>query len=154
MVLELAAIRVSPSLGWFLSLALDFTYGNLAVFFCLPSYFLSYLISFIRSISVKTSLSEFLYLQIRTLTNSVNNGRCDGGQETFQEMSMCGCLFDVVRLKGNENPRQQWRVTYIITWSYGMRSLSVQNFQGPNSCSFVRVGRHVEEKTEDKSRCF
>lgn len=108
-------MRASPSLGWFFSLALDFTYGNLAVFFCLSSYFLSYLISFIRSISVKTSLSEFFYLQIRTLTNSVNNGRCDGGQETFQEMRICGCLFDVVRLKGNENPWQQWRELLILS---------------------------------------
>ena len=43
------------------------------------------------------------------------------------------------------------RVASIITWSYGVKSLSVQ---GPSDCICVRIGRHVEEKTKDQSGHF
>lgn len=88
----------------FFSVALDFTYGNLAIFSSLPSYPLSYLIPFAKSISAKTSQSEFCYLQTTALTKTVIDGRCGGGQQAFQEMRTCGCFSDVVRLKGQENP--------------------------------------------------
>lgn len=81
-------------------MALDFTYGKVAVFSNLPIGLLRYL--FIKSVSAKTSQGEFCYSQTRILTNIVINGRCGHGNKTFQEMRKCGCLSDVVRLKGSE----------------------------------------------------
>lgn len=83
--------------------------------------------------------------------------RGGGGQQTFQEMRIYGCLSYVVRLKKAGRTQTKAavaaveRVASIITWSYGVKSLSVQ---GPSDCICVRIGRHVEEKTKDQSGHF
>lgn len=104
MVLKLTAIMTIPSLGSFFSVTLPFTYGNLAVFSRLPNYPVSYLITFIKSISAKSSQSEFHYLETRILTKIIINCRYSDGQQILGEMRTYGCLSYMVRWKGSEKP--------------------------------------------------